>query len=166
MAGVRGNNMKKGLSALVIVVALIAGAIGSGIGKEFAKGFFSSVEPSEAEIRETLAEGFRQAANQINENAPIMVDEETRMDKATVGPGAVFTYHYTFPNYSADQLDKGFILNDLRKNVTANVCNSKEMEGSLKLGGRYVYSYSGANGIHIAEFGISGGNCGYKVKLP
>lgn len=153
--------MKKGLSILILVTAFIIGAIGTDLGKGFSEISFSLNNPSEEEIKKKLAESFQKAANQINASAPAMIDNETRMDKATVGPGAILTYHYTFPNYSAVQLDKSFILNELRSEVTTNVCNSKKMESTLKYGGRYIYSYSGTKGVHIAEFEVSGSHCGY-----
>jgi len=34
----------------------------------------------------------------INQKLPIMVDQDTRLDKVTVGPGLSIAYHYTLPN--------------------------------------------------------------------
>lgn len=115
----------------------------------------------EQDVESGLIAGFEQAANEINRSTPTMVDSETRLDRATAGPGAVLTYHYTFPNYTSDDLDGAWIKSELRENVTSNVCESEVMKPALEYGGKYVYSYSGSDQIVIASFQITREECGY-----
>jgi hypothetical protein len=130
------------------------------------KAAFSPSKPTEAEIIAKLAEGFEAAAKQINESAPTMVDEETRMDGASVGPGALLTYHYIFPNYSSNDVDSGLIQSNVLPYVKRGVCSSKEMKPSLQYGGKYTYSYSGNDGVLIGEFTIDRNDCGFSAISP
>ncbi len=162
--------MKKLLSIIgsvigVIVVLAFAG-IGGQVGKEVGKAAFSPSKPTEKEIMAKLAEGFEVAAKQINESAPTMVDEETRMDRASVGPGALLTYHYTILNYSSSDIDSGVIKSNVFPLVKSGVCSNKDMKPSLQYGGTYAYSYSGSDGVLIDKFTIDSDDCGFSAKSP
>lgn|SRR5690554_6034999 len=155
------------LGAIIgLIVVLVFAGIGGQVGKEVGKAAFSPSKPTEKEIMAKLAEGFEVAAKQINDSAPTMVDEETRMDGASVGPGAMLTYHYTFPNYSASDIDSGLIQSNVLPSVRNSVCSSKEMKPSLQYGGKYTYSYSGKDGVLIGKFTIDRNDCGFSAKFP
>jgi len=158
--------MKKVLSALGIVFVIFVAAIAGGIGKEVGKHMFTPDSPTADGIEKGLVQGFNKAAEQLNKDAPTMIDEETRMNKATVGPGAMLTYHYTFPNYSSDEVQSEWIRSDLRESVTSQVCNSKEMKPALQYGGTYKYSYSGNDQRVIGAFQITRTDCGYAAVSP
>lgn len=149
-----------------IIVVLIFAGIGGQVGKEVGRAAFSPSKPTEKEIMTKLAEGFELAAKQINDSAPTMVDEETRMDRASVGPGALLTYHYTFPNYSSRDIESALIQTNVFPSVKRGVCSSKEMKPSLQYGGKYTYSYSGNDGVLIGEFTIDRHDCGFSAKSP
>lgn len=106
-----------------------------------------------------LIEGFKQAVKEINQSTPTMVDSETRLDRATVGPGAVLTYHYTFPNYTSDELDSTQLETGIRDSVTSNVCKAEPMKLALDYGATYVYSYSGSDRTVIGSFKITQKDC-------
>lgn len=149
-----------------IIVVLIFAGVGGQVGKEVGRAAFSPSKPTEKEIMTKLAEGFELAAKQINDSAPTMVDEETRMDGASVGPGALLTYHYTFPNYSSRDIESALIQTNVFPSVKRGVCSSKEMKPSLQYGGKYTYSYSGNDGVLIGEFTIDRHDCGFSAKSP
>lgn len=149
-----------------IIVVLIFAGVGGQVGKEVGRAAFSPSKPTEKEIMTKLAEGFKLAAKQINDSAPTMVDEETRMDGASVGPGALLTYHYTFPNYSSRDIESALIQTNVFPSVKRGVCSSKEMKPSLQYGGKYTYSYSGNDGVLIGEFTIDRHDCGFSAKSP
>lgn len=149
-----------------IIVVLIFAGVGGQVGKEVGRAAFSPSKPTEKEIMTKLAEGFELAAKQINDSAPTMVDEETRMDGASVGPGALLTYHYTFPNYSSRDIESALIQTNVFPSVKLGVCSSKEMKPSLQYGGKYTYSYSGNDGVLIGEFTIDRHDCGFSAKSP
>ena len=158
--------LKKVLSVLGFIAVLIAMAIGGQIGKEVGKEAFTQSKPSQKEIEAVLIEGFEKAAKQVNATTPTMVDEDTRMDKATVGPGARVNYHYTFPKYSSMDVDSGWIISNLRPVVKSNVCANKKMKPSLQYGGVYSFSYSGSDGVHIASFQVDRNDCGFPKITP
>ncbi len=120
--------LKKLLSVIGVIVALLIWAVSGQVGREVGKAAFERSPTTEKEIQNTLAQALEEAAKQINAKTPIMIDAETRMDKATVGPGALLTYHYTFPNYAANQLDPNWVQTDLRKVVKDGVCANKKNE--------------------------------------
>lgn len=155
------------LGAIVsFIVVLVFAGIGGQVGKEVGKAAFAPSKPTEKEIMAKLTEGFVVAAKQINDSAPTMVDEETRMDGASAGPGALLTYHYTFPNYSSSDIDSGLIQSNVFPSVKSGVCSSKEMKPSLQYGGKYTYSYSGNDGVLIGEFTIDRNDCGFSAISP
>lgn len=151
---------KRLLTALGVIVALIAAGIGGQVGKEVGKTVFSSKQ-SPQEIEAKLIEGFTVAANQINQKSPMMIDQDTRLDKATVGPGARVVYHHTFPKYSSRDIDANWLNTNLRPEVMRKVCASSGMKKSLQDGGTYVYIYSGSDGNEIARFEIDRNDCGF-----
>ena len=113
------------------------------------------------DIARGLTHGFKQAAETINQGTPTMVDDETRLDRATAGPGAILTYHYTFPNYASDAVDSAWINSQLRESVTSSVCKSEGMKPALEYGGKYIYSYSGNDQKVVGSFQITRKDCDY-----
>lgn len=141
-------------------------AIGGQLGKEVGKATFSPSKPSPQEIEAKLIEGFQIAAKEFNEKCPIMLDEETRLDKATVGPGPRAVYHHTFPKYNSNEIDPSIIRSDLRAEVMQKVCSNEKMKKSLQYGGIYVYSYYGKDAVEIARFEIDRSDCGFTATPP
>jgi hypothetical protein len=88
-----------------------------------------------------------------------MVDKDTRMDRAAVGPGSRLTYFYSLPNYSSQDIEPRWLHENLKPLVKKGVCASKEMKSTLQYGATYVYAYSGNNGAEIARFEISKNDC-------
>lgn len=147
---------------IAIVLVLSFASIGGLVGKTVGKDAFSSSKPTAEEISLTLAKGFEGAAKQLNDSAPTMVDAETRMDGASAGPGALLTYHYTFPNYSSSDIDLGAVF----ASVKNSVCSTNEMKLSLQYGGKYLYSYSDRDGVLIGEFTVDRNDCGFSAISP
>jgi hypothetical protein len=158
--------MKKILPVLGIIAVLIAGAIGGGFGKLVGTSLVEPDRPTSQEIEVKLIEGFKKAAKQVNRNTPTMVDKDTRMDRATVGPGARVTYHHTFLNYTSKDIDPNWLRTNLRPVVKKNVCANEDMKASLQYGGIYIFSYSGNDGIKIASFEIDRNDCGFPRITP
>ena len=155
-----GNMWKKLLTVLGFIAILIAASIGGQIGKEVGKTAFSS-KPSPQEVEAKLVEGFTTAANQYNQRLPMMVDQDTRLDKATVGPGPRAVYHHTFPKYTSRDIDASWLQTNLRPEIMRKVCASADMKKSLQYGGIYAYAYSGSYGVEITRFEINRNDCGF-----
>jgi hypothetical protein len=157
---------KKLLTALGFIAVLIVAGIAGQIGREAGKVTFSPSKLSEEEIEARLIEGFRSAANDINQKLPMMIDEETRLDRATVGPGARIVYHNTFTKYTSMDIDANWLQTNLRPLVMRKVCDNKDMRKSLQYGGIYVYSYSGSDEVEITRFEIDQNDCGFSKSSP
>jgi hypothetical protein len=95
-----------------------------------------------------------------------MVDEETRLDRTEVGPGAVATYHHSFTNYSSSQITAEIVEAKVEPTVRQNVCGNADMRPSLEFGVTYVYAYSGNDGVAIYEFSINATDCGIPTGSP
>lgn len=154
---------KKVLTALGFIGSLIAASVGGQIGKEVGK---AAMKPSQQEVEAKLVEGFTKAANQYNQRLPMMVDQDTRLDKVTVGPGPRAVYHYTFPKYTSRDIDANWLQTNLRPEVMRKVCASADMKKSLQYGGIYVYAYSGSDGVEITRFEIDRNDCGFPRITP
>lgn len=122
--------------------------------------------PTQKEVDKKIIEGFKKAVKEVNRTAPTMVDQDTRLDKATIGPGARATYHYSFPKYSSKEIKSNWLQTNLRPIVTKNVCSNKKMRPSIEYGGIYIFSYSGNDGIEISSFQVSLDDCGFAHITP
>jgi hypothetical protein len=149
-------------TVLGVCILLIGASIGGLIGKEAAKSAFS---PSKQEVEAKVIEGFKKAASQYNQRLPMMIDQDTRLDKVTVGPGPRAVYHYTFPRYTSRNIDINFLQENLEPDVVRKVCANADMKKSLQYGGIYVYAYYGNNGVEITRFEIDRNVCGFP-RLP
>jgi hypothetical protein len=158
--------LKKLLSILGFIAILIAVAIVGGIGKQLGKAAFSPSKPSAQQIEEKLIEGFTKAAEQSNKRGPVMVDQDTRWDRSAVGPGARLTYFYSLPKYSSREIDRGWLLANLKPEIKKGVCASKEMKPSLQYGATYIYAYSSNDGVEMARFEINKNDCNGIAPAP
>lgn len=140
----------------MVLVAAVAVGIGVFIVPELP--VYKQYKASEVESR--LIESFELAAKQINAQVPKMIDNDTLLDKATVGPGPRLTYHYTLPNRKSDEIDADMMLSILKPDIAAKVCSNEEMKNTLHYGGIYTYSYSGNDNVNILTFDIVGQDCG------
>ena len=149
---------KKILSVLGFIVVLVVAIIGGQIGKEVGKSAFSS-KPTRQQIEAKLIEGFNQAAEQSNRLGPRMLDQDTRWDTTTVGPGARVNYYYSFPNYSSQDITAAWLDTNLKSVVKNGVCTNKDMKPSLQYGGTYVYFFLGNDGVEITRFMFNRHDC-------
>ena len=144
---------------------LIGKVVGGVIGKEVGKSFSPS-KPSQQEVESGLIDGFTTAANQFNQKLPMMMDADTWLDKATVGPGPRAVYHHTFPKYTSRDIDANWLHTNLKPEIMRKVCSSNDMKKSLQFGGIYVYAYSGSDGVEISRIEIDRNDCGLPKISP
>jgi hypothetical protein len=146
------------LAVKVIGMVLVAAvAVGVGVFIVPKLPVYKQYKASEVESR--LTESFELAAEQINSLVPKMIDNDTRLDKATVGPGPRLTYHYTLPNRKSGEVDADLMQSILKSDIAAKVCSNEEMKNALQYGGIYSYSYSGNDNVSILTFDIVGQDC-------
>lgn len=100
----------------------------------------------------------QQAADAVNQQAPMMVDQETRLDGAESG-GQVLTYNYTLVNFAAGDLDKNKFTQALRPTMLESGC--KTLEPLLSEGIDVQYVYRGKDKGEIATLGLTRADCGF-----
>jgi len=121
----------------------------------------------EAELVKGLIKGFTDAANEENPTLPRMLDQSTRLDKMTVGPGPRIVYHHTLPEYVSGDLDENLFQMTQRSEVARILCaDTDDVKKSLQYGGIFVYVYSGSDGVEIARFEIDRNDCGFPKATP
>ena len=104
-------------------------------------------------------EGFAIAAEQFNHSGPQMVDQETRQDFATAGPGAQITYYYTFINYSSREITSNQLRTNHAPGLKNRICTNESTERVIRAGGTFNYVYRGNDGIEIARFAVNRQSC-------
>lgn len=140
--------MKKAFNIAFIAIVTLTAAY---FGKELATSFFSS----EMNITETL----KAAAEELNKQTPMMVDDDTRLDAAENGPGLRFTYIYTLVNYSVSEINVEEFHNNLAPNIRKAVCEKPEMAVFYRNDVTVVYVYRDKNGMDVMEIAVPPTEC-------
>ena len=154
-------NLIKALGSVLAIIIICSASV---IGIQTVRERSSPIESTAQDLEDKVIEGFELAAQQLNAMTPVMVDQETRIDKATVGPGAQMTYHYTFPKFASKDIDVSMMSATVFPIIRDGVCTSPEMKPSLQYGGKYAYSYSGSDGVHIMKFVIGKSDCSFEAE--
>jgi uncharacterized RDD family membrane protein YckC len=141
-----------------IVVMLIIMAIGGIAGKLIGQSAFGPSKMAPQLVEVEVMKGLAIAVQQINDQGPTMLDENTRLDRASVGPGLRITYHHTLLHYSSQEIDAGALRDNLSA-IRNRVCSNKDMAPNLKHGATYVYSYSGNDGVRITSLDVRQSDC-------
>ena len=69
-----------------------------------------------------------EAANQLNESCPIIVDQDTRLDNAVVLPGNIFQYNYTMINSVKNEINIPELENYLEPLLINNVKTNPDFQ--------------------------------------
>ncbi|WGS60571.1 hypothetical protein [Vibrio lentus] len=136
----------------VVIIIIIAGGIGKLVGNTSSEAYSESKKESE------LDSALMQAASQINQNLPMMVDAETRWD-STSGFQKQFRYSYTLVNYAAEDLDPKSIKTSMQSQLINSVCTTKEMQIFVNNGVPVIYAYYGKNGKQVTTITVHPSSC-------
>jgi len=100
-----------------------------------------------------------QTANTINQNVPMLVDRDTRLDRTSAGAGRNFKYIYTMINLNK----KNANIEAFRKQAIPNAkniyCTSTEMKAFRKYGVTVSHSYFDKYGNELIIFTIRPSDC-------
>jgi len=138
-------------------------SIGGMFGRLAGRSAFTSATPSAEQYEAKLMSGFIDAAQKINKQGATIVNDETLMDGATVGPGLRITYHYILRNYTSQNVDPSTVQTNIRTEVTHNMCSKKEMKLGLQYGAIYGYIYAGNDNVEITRFEIDRNDCEFET---
>jgi hypothetical protein len=152
--------------ALKVIGTVLVAAVAVGTGIFIVRELPGYKQHKTSEVESKLIESFELAAEQINGHVPKMIDNDTRLDKASVGPGPRLTYHYTLPNRKSGEVDADLMLSILKPDVATKVCGHEDMKTTLQYGGIYTYSYSGNDNVAILTFDIANQDCGPEKVTP
>ncbi len=97
----------------------------------------------------------KQAASELNESCPMMIDEDTRLDNAVAFHDSVFQYNYTLVNWVKDSIDlsvfeeymQPVLLNGVKTNPDLKMCRDNKMT--------MAYNYKDMNGEFMTKISIT-----------
>ena len=145
--------MKKQLIWIGAIVAIIVAVLVGGLaGKVVTQ---TAVAPTAEDVLPKMVAGVAQMA-------PKMVDADTRVDRASAGPGKRFTYHYTLVNYPAPGQNASEILGrakDLEALMIKNTCANAATKPIRALGITVAYEYSSKDGKRLLEVEVPPEKC-------
>lgn len=99
-----------------------------------------------------------QAADGVNQQAPLMVDKETRLDGASAGKQSL-SYHYTLVNYGVGELDANKFEEALRPSLIKAGCET--LKPLLIEGIKVQYIYRDKNNADITSVAVTAAECGF-----
>ena len=143
----------------VLIAVLIAMVIGKGIGKEVWPKVFHAIFASKT--TQFSDDMLASVADQVNKRLPMMVDKDTRLDKARIGPQRQITYYYTLVNNPSTSVDPS----QLQAGSSALInetCSNKQLKILFENGVVMNYSYSGNDGRFITQISVPPSDCGYR----
>ena len=90
-----------------------------------------------------------------NRHCPLMIDDETRADSISAGPGRMLTYHITLVNHTSNDLD----VDKLREGLRPGIIKTVESDAFLKVlrehDVTFVYSYSDKNHRPVLDLTVT-----------
>ena len=117
-------------------------------------GNFESVQEQDAFIAATL----KKTAGEMNSQAPIQVDKDTRMI-SVFALQKTLNFNVELINFRASQLDPRDIEQAAKENLNHTVCKSEATRNLIDLGVKYIYRYVGNDGKLITKVGIDRYRC-------
>lgn len=150
--------------------ALVAAAILAAPAPAMAKGFWASVFGvaagsvagkaagsafSDADVTDKL----KKMAVKINQEAPMRLDDMTRMDRVSVGPGRLVTYHNTITTMRSGEVNLEAFRGQFSSEMRRKICASSDLATLRRVGVTMVYAYSGSEGGLIGSVRIAPQDC-------
>ena len=125
-------------------------------------GYFTYQKLVENKVFETIENVINTAknplqliANEMNKSCPMMVDEETRLDKVTLPSKTVFQYNYTLINYEKTEIDTVKIKSNLEQNIIQLIKTNPQMEYQRQNNVTMNYIYNDNNGDYLMSIIIT-----------
>lgn len=137
----------------VVIVLSLSGFLG----KEFARHLLSDRggSPSSSGLEASLQE----AVDDVNEAAPMQLDEMPRLDGAMVSHGSRIIYFYTLTAFDGSQVRVDELNSAVSGGLIDRVCASEEIRSLLEAGAGMVYRYSGRSGEFLFDVEVWPGYC-------
>lgn len=97
----------------------------------------------------------KDAAAEVNEECPVMVDEETRLDKAIARSSDVFEYQYTLISMRTDEVDTAAIKNFMEPHLINGVKTNPNLSIFRENNVTMVYAYRDMVGDPLMKITIT-----------
>lgn len=110
---------------------------------------------SDADVQKVLQE----AAERLNRQTPQTVDEITRLDRASAGPGRLVTYYNTITVMKANEVDMDAFNGEFTTNMRRKICGAPSLAAMRRAGVTMVYEYRGSDGRRIGNVQIRPSDC-------
>lgn len=93
------------------------------------------------------------AVSEINKNAPMMIDSETRLDRTIAYSEKKMEYQYTLINYSASDIpDMSLFKSNIGNMILIAIKNEPKFAEFRKKGVTFSYIYNDKNGDELMRF--------------
>ena len=99
-------------------------------------------------------EVLKRNSGEMNKKCPITIDEGTRLDSTSAGPGRRFTYCYTLTRQVADSIDVKSLNANLRPMLIGNLKTNKSLELLRKNKTNMVYRFFDRKGRFVLSIPI------------
>jgi len=112
--------------------------------------------PAFLKVRSLAAHAYVQnAATTLNKDAPKMIDEITRLDKAVAGPGNRLTVDVTIVTFKAADIDREVWNTQVLPNLKKGILGSPLAAVLQQQAGTLTYRYFGSDGVKIDELSLT-----------
>jgi hypothetical protein len=123
---------------------------------------FARRQATNADHRKFAEKQLQEAADTLNQNAPRMIDAQTRLDRVELGAGLVFTYEYTLVNQRmaglAPESLEGF-QRQIRQRLNKLACEEHKLDSLLRLATAVKYVYRDRDGATVATVVMRSADC-------
>lgn len=90
-------------------------------------------------------------STEINKTTPVMVDQNTRLDRTETKRGEVFLYHYTLVSMEKGNFEEDGLKEFLRAQILDNIKNNPDLQFFRVQGAAMTYSYKDKNNAHLFD---------------
>jgi hypothetical protein len=144
----------------VVYIALVAGLTQL---RTFEQRVFAAQrQATNADHGKFAEKQLQEAADSLNQNAPRMIDAQTRLDRVELGTGLVFTYEYTLVSQrmaglapeSLERFQRG-----IRQRLNKLACEEHKLDSLLRLASAVKYVYRDRDGTTVATAVLKSADC-------
>jgi hypothetical protein len=143
----------------VVYIALVAGLTQL---RTFEQRVFAQRQATSADHGKFAEKQLQEAADSLNQNAPRMIDAQTRLDRVELGTGLVFTYEYTLVNQRMAGLaaeSREGLQRQIRQRLNKLACDEHKLDSLLRLATAVKYVYRDRDGTTVATAVMTSADC-------
>ncbi len=117
---------------------------------------YADVVPSSSRL--SLAEQLETIAESANAGTPVLVDEQTRLDRVW-STATSMNYDYTMVNHRANEISTAVFEANMRPLLTSHYCTNTELAWFKENGVPLAYNYRGKGGVPFSSIRVAVSDC-------